>query len=165
MDIHQFVGHQSQDTVFEDANQIEINKNILKFGSSVYQFKNVTGFHVGEFEKEPFPRQAFIMLLVLGVATLALVVGIIFLLWALWLFINHRKQQSIYGLAIYLNSGRKRVFRSTDKDFLYRIVNAMYRLMSEDSAMNVLVDMSNRSVNVEGDFTGTAITGDESKVG
>ncbi|MCV6613329.1 MAG: DUF6232 family protein, partial [Amphritea sp.] len=145
MDIHQFVGHQSQDTVFEDANQIEINKNILKFGSSVYQFKNVTGFHVGEFDKEPFPRQLFILLLILGFATLVFIVGIIFLGLAAWIFYRHRKQESVYGLAIYLNSGKQRIFRSTDKDFLYRIVNAMYRLMSEDSAMNVLVDMSNRS--------------------
>ena len=36
---------------FETAKNIEITKNTVKFGSSVYQFRNVTGFRVGEIPK------------------------------------------------------------------------------------------------------------------
>ena len=70
---------------FETAKAIEITKNTVKFGSSIYQFRNVTGFRVGEIPKKKFPFQSVIVLTIGGFLTLAFIIGWFLLLIAYFL--------------------------------------------------------------------------------
>lgn len=149
---------------FEEAEQIVINRGCIKFGNSVYQFCNVTGFTIGEFEKGDFPLKDFLIKLAAGVVLLPIGVGLIFLIWAYIIYRKHKKIKQVYGLAIQLNSGHKKVFASTEKGFLLDIINAMYKLMSTKTDSQIIVDMSNRQVNVSGNATGNIVTGDKNRV-
>ncbi|EAZ93384.1 hypothetical protein CY0110_16352 [Crocosphaera chwakensis CCY0110] len=44
------------------------------------------------------------------------------------------------------------------------IVNALYDLMETSQEGTIYIDMSNRSVNVEGDLQGNAVAGDGSHI-
>ena len=155
----------------EDKRQIEkskfinITKNTIKFGDSVYQFSNVTGFEVGEIKKADFNWLVLFILVVLGFATLAFAgIGLIFLGLAGFSIYGHFIVPQSYGLSLYLNSGRETFFTSTDKRFLGEIVTTLYQFMEEDRLGSVSIDLSNRSIHVEGDFNGAATLGDRSMV-
>ena len=146
---------------FETAKFIEITNNTVKFGSSVYQFRNVTGFKVGKIPKNKFPFQPVIILIIGGALTVAFVVGWFLLLLALFLIYRHFTQTQYYGLSLFLNSGQERFFVSSDKSFLQDIVSVLYEFMENKRDEAVFIDMSNRSINVGRDLHGNATTGDE----
>jgi hypothetical protein len=158
---------------FESAKNIEITKNTLKFGSSVYQFKNVTGFRVGEIPKEKFPILPVLVLTSVGTLTIALGFGLVLIIIAIIMSVVYFTQTQYYGLSIYLNSGRELFFKSENRNFLLKIVSDMYEFMESQADGSVLIDMSsstthldnsNRSINVKGDLHGKASTGDQSSI-
>lgn len=148
----------------ETAQLIEITNNTVKFGSSVYQFRNVTGFRVGKIPKNKFPFQLVMILTIGGTLTVALVIGWFLLLLALFLVFRHFTQTQYYGLSLFLNSGQERFFVSSDRKFLNKIVSILYDFMENNRDEAVYIDMSNRSVQVGGDFHGNAVTGDDNKI-
>lgn len=145
---------------FETAKNIEITKNTVKFGSSVYQFRNVTGFRVGEIPKNKFPLMPVLVLTIGGILTIALVIGWFLILIAIFLVIRYLSQTQYYGLSLFLNSGQERFFVSTDRSFLMQIVSVLYDFMETQREGTVNIDMSNRSVTVGGNLHGTTTTGD-----
>jgi hypothetical protein len=158
---------------FESAKNIEITKNTLKFGSSVYQFKNVTGFRVGEIPKEKFPILPVLVLTSVGTLTIALGFGLVLIIISIIMSVVYFTQTQYYGLSIYLNSGRELFFKSENRNFLLKIVSDMYEFMESQADGSVLIDMSsstthldnsNRSINVKGDLHGKASTGDQSSI-
>jgi hypothetical protein len=146
--------------IFETANNIEITKNTVKFGLSVYQFKNVTGFKAGNIPKDKFPTMAVLILTIGGFLTVALVIGWFLLLAAVFLIAKYFMQTQYYGLSLFLNSGQERFFVSSDKDFLFKIVDALYNFMENQQEGTINIDMSNRSVTVGGNLHGKTTTGD-----
>jgi hypothetical protein len=158
---------------FESAKSIEITKNTLKFGSSVYQFQNVTGFRVGDIPKDKFPVLPVLVLTSVGTLTIALGFGIVLIIIALVMTIGFFMQTQYYGLSIYLNSGRELFFKSENRNFLMKIVSDMYQFMESQADGSVVInwndftshyDYSNRSINVAGDLHGKASTGDQSSI-
>jgi Family of unknown function (DUF6232) len=146
--------------IFETANNISITKNTVKFGLSVYQFKNVTGFKAGDIPKDKFPTMAVLVLTIGGFLTVALVIGWFLLLAAIFLIAKYFMQTQYYGLSLFLNSGQERFFVSSDKNFLFKIVDALYDFMENQQEGTINIDMSNRSVTVGGSLIGKATTGD-----
>ncbi len=146
---------------FETANNIEITRNTVKFGSSVYQFRNVTGFRVGEIPKDKFPLMPVLILTIGGILTIAVVIGWFLLLIAIFLAGRYFTQTQYYGLSLFLNSGQERFFISADRGFLSRIVSVLYEFMETEREGIVNIDMSNRSINVGGDLYGNPITGNK----
>lgn len=146
--------------VFETANNIEITKNTVKFGLSVYQFRNVTGFRAGEIPKDKFPLMTVLVLGIGGILTIVLVVGWFLLMAAAFLVMKYFIQTQYYGLSLFLNSGQERFFVSSDKNFLFKIVDALYDFMENQQEGTINIDMSNRSVTVGGNLHGKATTGD-----
>lgn len=162
--------------LFENDDTIEVTKNTVKFGNSVYQSKNVTGFTVGKVPKPAFPLIPFLGLCLIGFGIrfsgirfngirfngiyLEELVSAIFLLIGLGIFIFHFAREQRYGLVLHLNSGQEKIFTSPDKKFLTRIVLELYKFMEEDTAGTIAIDMSNRSITVTGDIHGSnMITG------
>lgn len=168
MAVNNVVNQDENGNRFETAKEIEINRSIVKFGTSVYQFKNVTGFEVGMIPRGKFPFQRFVILIILGLASFATPsgasVGVILLCIAgglfIFLYIFYLGVSTRYGLTIYLNSGQKSIFVSRDKDFLMAIVENLYMFMQKEQAKSLLIDMSNRSITVGGSIGGSATAGD-----
>jgi hypothetical protein len=159
---------------FEASENIEITKNTVKFGSSIYQFKNVTGFKVGEQPKSKIPFFVAFLLAFLGSIfyligntignSLWLQFGQVSLaLSALICYVNITQIPS-YGLNLSLNSGEERFFVSKDKEFLMKIVNTLYDFMKTERDGVVNIDMSNRSVRINGNSSGAINLGDKSNV-
>jgi hypothetical protein len=152
----------TQDTrTFETAQQIEITRNVVKFGDSVYQFKNITGFKIGKIPKDPFPLMPVIILLAIGLATLLMLVGIILIIIAIIMIVKHNSKKDLYGLIIYLNSGDERIFISNDKEFQMKIVSTLYHFMENQDDQKVLIDMSDKSIKIDGNVSHSSLdTGD-----
>lgn len=152
---------------FEQEKQILITKNVIKFGKSLYQFRNVTGFKIGDIPKKPFPYFAvFGCFILAGLLPSFNQNFLAFIFWGLiaFLFYRHFNQTKYYGLIIYLNSGHERIFVSSDKKFLNQVVDKLYNFMEQAQEGTLFLDLSNRSINVEGNFTGSATTGDNSDI-
>ena len=154
------VSQNGTNRIFENANEIEITKNTVKFGNTVYQFRNVTGFTVGSIPKSPFP---LLPVLISGGLSLfgfgfSAGIGVFFLFVVIVMVGVHISQPQKYGFILHLNSGQERIFTSTYETFLMRIVSPLYKFMEEDTAGTVTIDMSNRSITVTGDVHGSSIT-------
>jgi hypothetical protein len=163
-----FLNQQDENRSFEEAREIEITRNTIKFGTSLYQFKNLTGLKVGKIDKKMFPFQ---IVLPFGIGGLFIynlnnLFGIIFILVAIIWTVKHFMQIQQYGLILYLNSGQQRIFISDDRKFLMNIVSEIYKLMKSGGDGSISIDMSNRSINVGegGLFSGIGITGDGNQV-
>ncbi|WP_460049473.1 hypothetical protein [Sessilibacter sp. MAH2] len=156
---------------FEDSDRIVINRGCLKFGKYVYQFSNVTGFSVGEYEKQKFPKKEIFFLVFFGILLLTIFVGVIFLIIAYMVYRKHKNIKQVHYLCVLLNSGGRHYFRSTDKDGLLNIINSMYKIMTSssnrefviDMSTNV-VDMSDRKIEINGDVSGNLISGDSNNI-
>ncbi|MDF5722138.1 MAG: DUF6232 family protein [Rhizonema sp. PD37] len=158
------LGSSEDKRTFETADYIQITRNSIKFGSSVYQFRNVTGFRVGEIPKYKFPLQAVLILTIGGFFTLAFFVGWFLLLFAAFLVIRYFMQTQYYGLSLFLNSGQEKFFVSSDRNFLIKIVSVLYEFMENQREGSVYIDMTNKSVTVGGNLHGNATTGDDNTI-
>jgi hypothetical protein len=174
----------------ENAREIKITKRTIRFGSSVYQFKNITGFKVGKVPGWKFPRQTVWTLMWIGglaigiaiaiaafankgsfnfyssnlyvtlLAEVTFVLGICLILIDLVILIAWLCQKRPLAFILYLNSGHEWMFMSYDRNFLMKIVATLYDFMESDDS-SLFIDMSNRSVTVGRDFHGKAVTGDK----
>lgn len=157
---------------------------VVKFGTSVYQFKNVTGFEVGVIPQNKFPVLLFSILTIFGSLVLFITfsiysilpgrtlnnsegfllfvaLGLLALLIAVSMVLGYASQSTKYGLTIFLTSGQKSVFVSQDKSFLMDIVDSLDSFMKEEQAKSLLIDMSNRFITVGGSIHGSAIIGNK----
>ncbi|MEQ8757286.1 MAG: DUF6232 family protein [Coleofasciculus sp. G1-WW12-02] len=126
----------------EKAEVLYITKQTLRFGDDVYQFKNITGFGVGQI-KVMIPFSLIIIVFIFGVIISSWlsrqwgnVTIIISCLAAIFSFIQPKQ----YGLQIYLNSGDKKLFVTSDTKWLERAVSRLYDFMEnapEGSSMTI----------------------------
>ena len=167
-----FFSPKDQNRKFEDADAIEITRNTIKFGSSLYQFRNLTGLTIGKIPKKNFP---IVPTLIFGVAGILFLffdqrwIGLISLAVVLFFVVRYLNEKKLYGLILYLNSGQERIFLSNDHKFLMKIVNGLYDFMSkqmEGSFTANFVDNSThyKPIIVGRDLHGKAVTGDENIV-
>jgi hypothetical protein len=167
------LGSKDESRIFEQSNQIKITKNTVSYGGSVYQVKNITGFQAGLVPKDPLPIKTLLILagfsmiafIASALNALIAVIGIAFLIFGAFIVMNHYEEPAKYGLILFLNSGKERIFISQDRMFLTNIVSEIYRFMENPSEGYLYIDMSNKSINVGGNFQGSANTGNNSAVG
>ncbi len=156
--------------VVEDAKFIEFSKRTVKFGDSLYQLRNVTGFEVGKIPKDKFPTLLVLIMLIAGFPLLAVGIGIVLIGIAIWLIFSHFNQAQKYGLILSLNSGEAIYFISRDKNFLGEIVSALYELMEGDidgvtiNFQDHSVVMQDRYVKIDAPVTGVLSIGDHAQV-
>lgn len=154
-------GNQRQ---FDDSAVIEITRRTISFGNSVYQLSNVTGFTVGRVPKLPFPLFPIFGLLIIGLPSITMVVGILFIALVPIIIIWYFLQPKRYGFILYLNSGAEKIFVSTAKGFLMDIVGCLHDFMESPQGSNrkVSIDMDNHTIN---DDSGVAMNGVQSSKG
>lgn len=146
----------------EKSKSVEISRNTIRFGQSVYQFRNFTGFEVGEIQKPKFSWMLFFLFIIGGIAAMPLFgAGLILIGIAIYRLYRHVVAPKNYGLSLFFNSGERRIFISNNKGFLSDITKALYRFLEEDRAETINIDLSNKSINVNGDFVGNAVIGED----
>lgn len=149
--------------IVENPKIIEFSSKTVRFGDSLYQLRNVTGFEVGQIPKNKLPLLWIIGLFAVGLAFLIAVVGIIPIGIAIWLIYSHVNQVQKYGFILSLNSGETTYFISSDKNFLGKIVSGLYRLMEGDIE-SIVVNFQDRTVNVYGKVEGVLSSGDNPEI-
>lgn len=150
---------------FEKSQNIEITQSLVRFGWSVYQLKNVTGFEVSEMKKDKFPFLLVFSLILGGLISIAFfgIIGWVLLLLAVFPIFYHFTQPRYHGLKILLNSGEEKFFVSSDKYFLLEIVSTLYDFFESGKQESIQIDMSSRSVSIGGSFKGSMNLGDRNR--
>ncbi|MDF0554999.1 DUF6232 family protein [Kamptonema sp. UHCC 0994] len=144
---------------------IEITKQTVRFGSEVYQFRNVTGFGVSSIKTENvFPIQVILGLFVIGLFLANIpnwrIWGIILVLVAIDGFYANTSQAKKYGLKLYLNSGYPSpVFISSDMRGLEKVVSILYKFMESNTEVNCVIHIEDRSIRIEGSVGGSVTAG------
>jgi Family of unknown function (DUF6232) len=168
--------------IVENPKFIEFSKRTIRFGDSICQIRNVSGFGVGKIPKQKL--NIFLMLGSLGIGIFLLckghelsgstlngilgssffsITGIILLGFGVSILGSHFLQEQEYGFILELNSGGTISFVSYDKRFLGEIVSALYQLMEGDID-GLTVNWNDRSVKIYGDVKGPISTGENSKI-
>jgi Family of unknown function (DUF6232) len=148
----------SSSTEIEKTSQIHITKKTLRFGNSVYQFHNVTGFKVGQVKTGLlFPMKtlliAFLIGLVLANIDGAKLLGILILLGAIAGIIANLTQPKVYGLQLELNSGGSKLFPTTDLEGLRKIIALIYEYMESEKENPYTIYFEDKSIRgVEGNI-------------
>jgi hypothetical protein len=150
--------------IIENPRLIEFSTRTVRFGNSIYQLRNITGFEVGEIPKQKLQLMLVIGLIIGGCLLLAIGVGLILLGIAAWMIFSHVSQTQKYGFILELNSGGSTSFINSDKIFLGNIVSNLYQLMEGDID-GFVVNWQDRTVNFHGDVNHSTVnSGDHARI-
>jgi Family of unknown function (DUF6232) len=108
-------------TKIAEATLLEVTKKIVRFGDDVYQFRNVTGFGIGEVRRGRISFIGWIIVLVISIPLWGIPL-ILAILYSLFL-------AKSYGLMLYLNSGEAQIFITSDRNWLKKAVGTLYDFM------------------------------------
>ncbi len=145
---------------------VEITNRTVRFGSDVYQFRNVTGFGLAPVKNENlFPIQFILGVFVIGLFCANIpdlrMWGIILVLVAIGGFYANTSQPKKYGLKLYLNSGSPSpVFITSDIQGLNDVVSILYKFMESNEEGTYIIHAQDRSIRIEGSVGGNFIGGD-----
>ena len=148
--------------IVENPSYIQFSNKTVRFGDSLYQIKNITGFEVGKIPKQKLQIMLVLGLIIGGILLLTIGVGLILLGVAIWMIASHSLQVQKYGFILKFNSGGSTSFISNDMMFLKRISSSLYELM-EGSIDGLTVNWSDSSVTVNGEVKGVISTGDRAQ--
>jgi hypothetical protein len=125
--------------IIDRPEAIVVTKKVVKFGSSVYQFRNVTGFGIANV-KTPYKVHPLVILIFLLVGT-GLVsqsdkttqgFGILILLLGLAGVIDNLSQPQRIGLELYVNSGDNVIFVTADRSGIREVISQLCEFMESD---------------------------------
>jgi Family of unknown function (DUF6232) len=161
--LNDLINQDDSKKIVENPKFIEFSARTVRWGDSIYQLRNITGFGVGEIPKQKLQILLVLGLIIGGILLLAIGVGIVLLGIAAWMLISHFSQTQKYGFILELNSGGTTSFVSSDRKFLGAISSAFYKLMEGDID-GLTVNWTDRSVTVHGEVRGAISTGDNAKI-
>lgn len=144
----------SDNTTIAKSSTLYLTNKTLRFGDDVYQFRNVTGFGIGEVKPKKIP-----FLFIFGFFVAGFVVrnsngyfGGTLLIISILAFVINISQPKLYGLKVYLNYGDGQIFITSDTAWLGRAIGVLNDFMENAQDGNYL------SINVGGNFAGNMIT-------
>lgn len=125
--------------VIEKPEPIVVTKKVVKFGSYVYQFRNVTGFGFANVKK-PYRVHPLVILTFLLVGTglvyqsdkITQGFGMLILLLGVAGVIDNLTQPKRIGLELYVNSGDNVIFVTTDKSGVREVISQLCEFMESD---------------------------------
>ncbi len=149
----------NQSITLERNKVITITKRTVRFSRNVYQTHNIAEFGEGEVDIGTIP-----WLIIIAVLIVALIVGVfnsgigvlLSVIWigcAIWNFIKPKH----YGFLITLNSGDKKLFTTTDKENLKRVIDVIYGLIETEKEKTYQITVKDSNVNgnfIQGDAGG-----------
>lgn len=145
----------NNDVTIEPPSFIEITKNTVRFGSKVYQFRNVTGFGLAEVKnKNFFPSGLIFIGFIFGLSLITFTdskfFGLLIVAAAVGGIIANNSQPKLYGFQLELNSGTNKVFITSDLDGVRRVVSVLYDFMENgvEGSYVINIDQSRASIGV-----------------
>ena len=129
---------------------ITITKRTLRFSKNVYQTRNISAFGEGEVDIDKIPWWIVILFLISGVASfffdsnnqggwLVFLVGMTGLVW------NCYKPKH-YGFLVTLNSGDKKLFVTTDKEGIQKVISVIYDLIETEQEATYQMSINNSQI-------------------
>ena len=148
------VSQDNKVSIIDRPESIIITNKVVKFGASVYQFHNVTGFGLTQVKNSNiFPIQ--VILILFGIGYILVISGkaewgILAVLASLAGVILNLNQPKRHGLELYVNSGDNTIFITTDKQGIKDIVLTLYEFMEsgKENSYVVNIDQSRASIGV-----------------
>lgn len=139
----------NQSITLERNKVITITKRTVRFSRNVYQTHNIAEFGEGEVDIGTIP-----WIIIISVLIVALIVGVfnsgvgilLSVIWigcAIWNFIKPKH----YGFLITLNSGDKKLFTTTDKENLKRVIDVIYGLIETEKEKTYQITVKDSNVN------------------
>lgn len=125
--------------------EITITSNTLRFGTDVYQFKNVTGFGL-VITRKIVPEwiiglmyftSGILLIIGTGVSSTNLHHWSVFLIIISTILIFYNRHPiTTYGLKIYLPCNEDRIFLSNDYNGIKEVIHKLYEFMEQDKEQN-----------------------------
>jgi hypothetical protein len=141
----------NQSVTLERNKVITITKRTVRFSRNVYQTHNIAEFGEGEVDIGTIP-----WIIIIGVLIVGLTIGIfninsevgLLLIFsasggAVWNVIKPKH----YGFLLTLNSGDKKLFTTTDKENLKRVIEVIYDLIETEKEATYQISVNNSKVN------------------
>jgi hypothetical protein len=149
-----------QSVTLEKNKVILITKRTVRFARNVYQTHNISGFSEGEVDIGTFPWIIIIIVFLIGLIVGAFNGGLSWFLillavaGAVWNFAKPKH----YGLLLTLNSGDRKLFTTTDKPGLEKVISVIYAFIETDKDATYEISVTNN--NVTGNFVQGNVGGD-----
>jgi Family of unknown function (DUF6232) len=150
----------NQSVTLEKNKVILITKRTVRFTRNVYQTHNIAGFSEGEVDIGTIPWIIIIIVLLIGLTVSAFNGGLGWFLnllaiaSAVWNFVKPKH----YGLLLTLNSGDRKLFTTTDKPGLKKVVSVIYDFIETEKDATYEISVTNNSVT--GNFVQGNVGGD-----
>lgn len=150
----------NQSIMLEKSKVILITKRTVRFARNVYQTHNIAGFSEGEVDIGRLPWIIIIIVLLIGLTVSAFngALGQFLILLAIagvvWNFAIPKR----YGLLLTLNSGDRKLFTTTDKPGLEKVVSVIYDFIETEKDATYEISVTNNSVT--GNFVQGNVGGD-----
>lgn len=149
-------GNDSQ--TIEEKGFLEITANSVRLENDVYQFRNVTGFGVGDVKTKGIPFSSIAVLFLLALLS-GIISGLSGWSWLLWLLligaiVYNVSRPKLYGLSLYLNSGQETIFVTQDVDFLRQVVRTLKEFIENPKPGKVI------NISIGRDMKGNITFGD-----
>lgn len=150
----------NQSVTLEKSKVILITKRTVRFARNVYQTHNVAGFSEGEVNIGMIPWAIIIMVLLIGLTVRVFNAGsgwfliLIAVAGAVWNFVKPKH----YGLLLTLNSGDRKLFTTTDKPGLRKVISVIYDFIETEKDATYEISVVNN--NVTGNFVQGNVGGD-----
>ncbi|MCF3606766.1 DUF6232 family protein [Planktothrix agardhii 1033] len=137
---------------------ITVTRKTIRFGKSVYQTHNITGFSEGELKLGQIPWSFIIILFIIGLIVFSFnkAVGIIITMIASAAIYYNFTNSKHYGLLLTLNSGDKQLFVTSDTSGLKQVISDIYDFIEKEKDVAYQISVNNGSI------TGNIIQGDSS---
>jgi hypothetical protein len=138
--------------VVENPPPIKITKNTVRFGADIYQFRNISGFGLGEIpNKDIIPKTIIGALFIFGIILIISVAK----LWGIFLVLlafagigMNNQQPKRYGLELYVNSGDNKIFITRDLEGIKNIVSVLYDFMESDLEESYVINIDQRNASI-----------------
>jgi hypothetical protein len=139
--LNQILAGNDRQTI-EEKGFLEITVNTVRLEDDVYQFRNVTGFGVGNVKTKGFPLSLMIALAVLGLIG-GIIPGLSSFSWLFWLLLigavmYNASRPKLYGLSLYLNFGNETIFVTQNMEFLKHVVRTLKEFMENPKPGKVI---------------------------
>ena len=150
----------NQSVTLEKNKVILITKRTVRFASNVYQTHNISGFSEGEVDIGTIPWIILIIVLLIGLTVRVFNGGsgwfliLLAVAGGVWNFVKPKH----YGLLLTLNSGDKKLFTTTDKPGLKKVISVIYDFIETEKDAAYRISVTNN--NVTGNFVQGNVGGD-----
>jgi hypothetical protein len=144
-------GAKKQSKIILDGRLVVTGKLIV-FKNAVYPLHNIASIEFSDntqISAKVMPGWYWVVLVV-GIATIPMGIGVVIVLAAIWLFYNHSKNRvkirEEYGLQIETNAGSGVVLLSAKKEFVLRVLEKVLETLNSEDPEPVAFDFRTYSI-------------------